>query len=182
MFYSTKRLRFRVATAVRRTLCLACVGALLLSGGCALRHGDYALDGKLRIELAPPSGPLFYGVQVVQRAEEIIVSGFGRRPTPRGHVEIAVTAPDGTSLALVRAESLPPRAVPNWGYNYRFKSELPLIPPAGSTLRVKYVSSDGPRSGATGDRPRAKRVLRLTGRHADSPFACEPLTGRGIAD
>lgn len=119
----------------------ACIGTLLLSGGCSLHHGDYALEGKLRIELSPPSSPLFYGIQVTQLDDELVVSGFGRRPTPYGHVEVFVLAPDSTPLAEVRADLLPPAPVPNRGYNYRFRASVPLIPPAGSTLRVVYVTT-----------------------------------------
>lgn len=139
MLCSPKRL-FRLVFAGRRNLwCLACVGAALLSCGCALRHGDLALDGKLRIELSPQTGPLFYGVEVIQRVDELVVSGFGRRPTPRGHIEILVIDADGASLAHVRTDPLPPRAVPNRSYNYRFQASLPVAAPSGSTLRITYA-------------------------------------------
>lgn len=125
----------------RLILDMVCIIAMVLCGGCALHDGDFALDRKLRIELSPPAGPLFYGVQVAQRGDELIISGFGRRPTPRGHVEVVVIGSEGTTLAQARADPLPPRAVPNRGYNYRFKASLPVVPPAGSTVRVAYVES-----------------------------------------
>lgn len=125
----------------RLILGMACANAIVFSSGCALQHGDYALDGRLRIELSPPTGPLFYGVEVTQRGDELLVSGFGRRPKPRGHVEIVVIAPDGALLARSCADALPPAAVPNRSYNYRFKALLPVVPPPGSTLRVTYADS-----------------------------------------
>lgn len=119
---------------------MACT-AMLLCGGCALRHGDYAFEGKLRVEVSPPSGPLFYGIQVEQSDGGLIVSGFGRRPSANGDVEINVIGSDGSSLARVRADLLPPLPVPNRTYNYRFRASVPLIPPPGSTLRVAYVDT-----------------------------------------
>lgn len=121
---------------------VACICALLFIGGCALQHGDYALDGRLRVELSPQSGPLFYGIEVKQRGDDLVVSGFGKRPTPRGYVEILVMGPDGESLAQVRTETLRPHPVRGSSANYRFEAILPVIPPNGSTLRVTYVLPD----------------------------------------
>lgn len=118
---------------------------LLLSGGCALRHGDYALEGEVRVELSPPSGPLFNGIQIEQSECELVVSGFGRRPSADGYVEIFLISPEGALLAQVQAELLPPLPVPNRTYNYRFRASVPLIPPAGSTLRVVYVEAADPK-------------------------------------
>lgn len=130
---------------------------MLLSGGCALRHGDYALEGKLRIELSPPTGPLFYGVQVSQSGDELVVSGFGRRPEPRGHIDVVVVGPDGTTLAQARADPLPPLAVPKRTYNYRFRASMRIIPPAGSTLRVVYITTtDRKDDGLVGGRREAR--------------------------
>lgn len=139
MFCSSQSYGHRRVFEFRYTMWIACVCGALLGSGCALRHGDYGLEGTLRIELSPRTGPLFYGVEVTQRGDELAVSGFGRRPTPRGHVEILLVDGDGVSLAHVRTEPLPPRAVPNRSYDYRFEASLPLVPPAGSTLRVTYV-------------------------------------------
>lgn len=138
-------------------LSIACIGTLLLSGGCALRHGDYALEGRLRIELSPPSGPQFYGILVTEVANELIVSGFGRRPTPSGHVQVFVIAPDSTPLAEVQADLLPPARVQNRTHNYRFVATVPHIPPAGSTLRVTYVTAADEDEGAVVT-PKADRL------------------------
>ncbi len=128
----------------RAWIIMAATASAMFGGGCALRHGDYALDGKLRIELSPPTGPLFYGIQVDQRADELIVSGFGRRSRTCGHVEVSVVGPDGGRLANVRAAPLPPRAVPNRSYNYRFEASLPVVAPPGSTLCIAYALADDP--------------------------------------
>lgn len=125
----------------RLILGTVCIHATLLSAGCVLRHGDYAVDGGLRIELSPPTGPLFYGVNVAQRGNELAVSGFGRRPDARGHVEVAVIGPDGVLLAQSRADLLPPAAVPKRTYNYRFEALVAVEPAPGSTLRVTYADS-----------------------------------------
>lgn len=150
---------------IRMIRCATCLSALLLSGGCALRHGDFALDGTLRIALLPATGPLFYGVQVAQHGDELMVSGFGRRPEPRGHVEIVVLGPDGISLARAVVDPMPPAAVPNRSYNYRFKAALPLISPAGSTLRVTYGDFSPTDSQGSGDR------RRTGGKSAPAPIA-----------
>lgn len=124
-----------------RLVVVAYTAMVLLCGGCALRHGDYALEGKVRVELSPPSGPLIYGIQIEQSSRELVVSGFGRRPTADGYVEIFLISPDGALLAQVQAELLPPLPVPNRTYNYRFSASVPLIPPADSTLRVVYAEA-----------------------------------------
>jgi len=142
MLFPPKRL-FRPAADARRTMCLAYVGALVFGVGCSLRHGDYALEGSLRIELSPPTGSLFHGVEVKQCGDELFVSGFGERPMARGHVEITIMGPDRAVLTSVRTEPLPPLAVPKRSHNYRFQTSLPIVPPAGSTLRVTYVLPAG---------------------------------------
>jgi len=131
----------RSAKSDVRLVVVAYTAIMLLCGGCALRHGDYALEGKVRIELSPPSGPLFYGIQIEQSGRELVVSGFGRRPTADGYVEVFLISPDGALLAQVQAELLPPLPVPNRTYNYRFSASVPLIPPADSTLRVVYANA-----------------------------------------
>lgn len=125
----------------RLILDMVCIVAMVLCGGCALHDGDFALDGKLRIELSPPAGPLFYGVQVAQRGDELVVTGFGRRGQRRGHVVIDVIDPDGLSLAHARADPQPPAALPSRSYDYRFKVLLTVEPPPGSTLRATYADS-----------------------------------------
>lgn len=120
-------------------LCFSSIGALLLTGGCALRHGDYALGDALRIETSPARGPLFQGIEVKQQNDKLLVSGYGRRSEPKGHVVISLIDPAGEPLARVRADLLPPLPVPNRGYNYRFKAALKIIPAIGSVLRVVYV-------------------------------------------
>lgn len=126
----------------RLILDMVCIIAMVLCGGCALHGGDFARDGKLRIELSPPSGPLFYdGIRVAHHGDPLAVSGFGRGGQRRGHVVIDVIDPDGVSLSRARADPQPPAALPNRSDDYRFKVLLTVDPPPSSTLRVAFADS-----------------------------------------
>lgn len=114
------------------------VASAVIAGGCAYRHGDIVRQGNLRIELSPPTGPQLYGVYVEQSADQLVVSGFGKRPNTEGRVEVQIVRSDGEVLARAEATMLPPLAVPKRSYNYRFRAVLPLIPPDGSVVRVLY--------------------------------------------
>lgn len=123
---------------VRGITYAAVAGAALLGAGCGYRHGDLARSGTLRIELSPPSGPVFYGVSVDQHGGEFVVTGFGKRPSRYGEIEVQIVRPAGEVLGRKKAKILKPLPVPNRSYNYRFRAVLPLVPPDGSVIRVLY--------------------------------------------
>lgn len=117
---------------------VAAASAVMIGAGCGYRHGDLVRDGMLRIELEPPNSPVFFGVFVEQRGNEFVVTGFGKRPSRQGCVEVQVVRAEGEVLGRKEAEILPPLAVPKRTYNYRFRAVLPLVPPDGSVVRVLY--------------------------------------------
>ncbi|GJQ27787.1 MAG: hypothetical protein HBSAPP02_28190 [Phycisphaerae bacterium] len=154
---------------VPKIMTVAAAGAVMIGAGCAYRHGDLARSGTLRIELVPPTGPVFYGVFIEQQGGEFVVTGYGKRPNGRGVVEVQVVRPDGEVLGRRMATLLPPLAVPKRTYNYRFRAVLPLVPPDGSVVRVLY-SEPGPGWGhARADNRRRRESEKL-------------LTGNGVPD
>lgn len=119
--------------------CITIAGTVALSG-CGYRHGDMALDGKLRIELSPSNGSCFNGIFVEERASHLLVSGFGHRPAHYGNIEVSLIASDGAALATTRVPLLPPLPVPKRSYDYRFEAILPVVPSEPSTLRVTFLA------------------------------------------
>lgn len=129
-------------THIRKILSATGIALVVASIGCGYRHGDLARNGTLRIETSPPTGSLFYGIYVEQSDIRFIVTGFGKRPTPYGRVEVEVVGPAGKMLDRTTAELLPPLPVRNRSYNYRFRAVLPFIPQDGSVIRVRYQEPD----------------------------------------
>ncbi|RIK63133.1 MAG: hypothetical protein DCC65_16405 [Planctomycetota bacterium] len=129
-----------------RTTLIITTGFLVSATGCAYRHGDIVRDGCYRIETTPPAGPIFYGVNVEREDGRFIVSGFGKRPTPHGSVEVQIVGPAGEILDSKTADLLRPLAVRNRSYNYRFRAVLSQVPPDGSMIRVHYHESAADRA------------------------------------
>lgn len=107
--------------------------------GCGYRHGDFALDGRLQIELSPAKGPCFNGIFIKEREGGLFVSGFGSRPARVGNIEVKLIAPDGAVLATERAPLLAPRPAPKRSYNYRFEVLISFPSTDSATLRISFV-------------------------------------------
>lgn len=145
------------------TTAVACV---ILFAGCAYRHGDVVREGNLRIELSPPSGPEIYGVNFEKSDGRFIVTGFGKRPTPYGRVDVVIASKNGEVLGRTEATILPPLPVPKRSYNYRFRAVLPWVPPDGSLVRVRYRElgrDTSPRDGADNSPTQDVSIYRLRG-------------------
>ena len=67
---------------------------------------------------------------------EVVANAFDNRPLP-GHVDVAVTVPDGSNTVCTVAEFLEDRQTPVNTYSRRFEA----VPPEGSTVRVAYHAS-----------------------------------------
>lgn len=67
---------------------------------------------------------------------EVVANAFDDRPLP-GHVDVAITIPDGSNTVCTVAEFLEDRQTPVNTYSRRFEA----VPPEGSTVRVAYHAS-----------------------------------------
>jgi hypothetical protein len=67
---------------------------------------------------------------------EVVANAFDNRPLP-GHVDVAITVPDGSNTVCTVAEFLEDRQTPVNTYSRRFEA----VPPEGSTVRVAYHAS-----------------------------------------
>ena len=67
---------------------------------------------------------------------EVVANAFDNRPLP-GHVDVAITIPDGSNTVCTVAEFLEDRQTPVNTYSRRFEA----VPPEGSTVRVAYHAS-----------------------------------------
>jgi len=67
---------------------------------------------------------------------EVVANAFDNRPLP-GHVDVAITIPDGSNTVCTVAEFLEDRQTPANTYSRRFEA----VPPQGSTVRVAYHAS-----------------------------------------
>ena len=67
---------------------------------------------------------------------EVVANAFDIRPLP-GHVDVAITVPDGSNTVCTVAEFLEDRQTPVNTYSRRFEA----LPPESSTVRVAYHAS-----------------------------------------
>jgi hypothetical protein len=64
---------------------------------------------------------------------EVVANAFDNQPLP-GHVDVAITVPDGSNTVCTVAEFLEDRQTPVNTYSRRFEA----LPPEASTVRVAY--------------------------------------------
>jgi hypothetical protein len=67
---------------------------------------------------------------------EVVANALDDQPLP-GHVDVAITVPDGSNTVCTVAEFLEDRQTPVNTYSRRFEA----VPPEGSTVRVSYHAS-----------------------------------------
>lgn len=102
--------------------------------GCA-PHRDLIGAGQLRLEQVPPSDGSLQSVCAHERGEGLAVSGTWRHRPLHGHVDVTLFSPEGEVLAETRTRLVMP-VHRQHRHPTRFYTQLDVVPPPGSTLRV----------------------------------------------
>jgi hypothetical protein len=116
----------------------------LVGLGCASRGLNLVGKGDVSIELVRSKEILIPGATVVQKGDELVISGKVKRRNSRlihgGHIDIAIIGPDGETLEHVSTPHIP-RIIPRKGTQSAFFTvRLPNHPDSGSIVRVAYHS------------------------------------------
>ncbi len=121
-------------------------GYILISG-CATSNLNYKNEASVKFECMPSENALISDVHAFENGDELVILGKVKRAANnccdavRGHVDVAVVAPDG--LALDAGSFLySPRNIPKVrSRSSHFKAVLPYIVPEDFILRISYHSS-----------------------------------------
>jgi len=121
----------------------------VFSAGCAPNRVNLVDTGTVSIETVPSKEIYISEVRINQDGNELVLTGRVKRrhlaPVGFGHVDVAIISPEGKSLEQV-STYYNPRIIPRKRGHRRlhgsgFEVRLPVIPPAGSTIRVAYHRS-----------------------------------------
>ena len=115
--------------------------------GCATNNVNYTNEAPVLFERVPSEDVLISDVHAYEDGDELVIYGKVKRAAnnccdaARGHVDIAVIAPDGLVIDLVNV-LYSPRNIPKVrSRTSRFITRLPYTPPEDITLRITYHDS-----------------------------------------
>ncbi len=112
--------------------------------GCTTSNVNYPNETSILFERMPSRGVIVSNVRAYEDGDELVIYGKVKRTfnnccdATRGHIDIAVVAPDGLVLDMVSV-LYSPRDIPRVrSRTSRFTARLPYTLPEGITLRITY--------------------------------------------
>jgi hypothetical protein len=114
---------------------------LLLVTGCATFNIPTTDRPDIRVERLPSHSQSVTDVRVYQQEEELVVSGKVTSSNPfylPGHVDIVLCPPDGVAIDRAQPRIFSHDSKRGGVKTANFTARLPQLPPAGSTIRLKY--------------------------------------------
>ncbi|MFH1217285.1 MAG: hypothetical protein V1706_12355 [Pseudomonadota bacterium] len=121
---------------------LTAIGMTIFTSGCTTLGSNLTQNDAVKIKIFEASNTIVVSsVNVYEQNEKLVVFGsmnrtFGYRGKIRGHVDIDVIGPDGTTLTTqTTAHPFPGNSHANARYS-RFFAYLDSVPPAGSVIQV----------------------------------------------
>lgn len=121
-------------------------GSILISG-CATSNLNYKNEASVTFECVPSENALISNVHAFENGDELVILGKVKRAANnccdavRGHVDVAIVAPDG-SVLNAGSFLYSPRNIPKVrSRSSHFKAVLPYIVPEDFILRITYHSS-----------------------------------------
>jgi len=127
---------------------LVVVGLIVPLSGCETTEVSYVKQAAvISLERVPTEDVLVSSVEAYEEQGSLVVYGKVKRAlgnccdAAKGHVEIAVIAPDGRVFDVIKV-AYSPRNIPKTrSRSSRFEAKLSYIPPRDFTLRVTYHDS-----------------------------------------
>ncbi len=123
------------------------VTAVVFISGCATNNVNYTNEASVLFERVPSEDVLISEVHAYEDGDELVIYGKVKRAAnnccdyARGHVEIAVLAPDGLVIDIVNV-LYSPRNIPKVrSRTSRFITRLPYMVPEDMILRITYHDS-----------------------------------------
>ena len=119
----------------------------MLTSGCALNKVNLVDNGTVLLERVPAKDVYVASAYVFQDDSEMVISGKVKRVTassgiPHGDVHITIIAPDGTVIKELNVQDKPASIKKIYQGESSFTVRFPLIPPAGTKIRLAYHHSD----------------------------------------
>ena len=121
--------------------------ASILISGCATSNLNYKNEASVVFECMPSEDALISDVHAFEDGDELVILGKVKRAADnccdavRGHVDIAIVAPDGFVLDA-GSFLYSPRNIPKVrSRSSHFKAVLPYIVPEDFVLRITHHSS-----------------------------------------
>ena len=115
--------------------------------GCATSNVNYTNEASVLFERMRSEDVLISDVHAYEDGDELVIYGKVKRAadnccdSARGHVDIAIVAPDGMVTEVINV-SYSPRNIPKVrSRTSRFMTRLPYTLPEDITLRITYHNS-----------------------------------------
>lgn len=114
--------------------------------GCTSSRLNLIDNGTFYLEQEPSSNISIFRVHAYLDGDELVINGRVKRRCASfigvgGHIDIAIVSPEGEILEQVSTFYIPriiPRKRAGLISGSHFEVRLPAVPPAGSTIRVKF--------------------------------------------
>ena len=123
------------------------VTAVVFVSGCATSNVNYTNEASVLFERMPSEDVLISDVHAYEDGDELVIYGKVKRAADnccdaaRGHVDIAIVAPDGLVIDVINV-LYSPRNIPKVrSRTSRFMTRLPYTPGEDITLRITYHNS-----------------------------------------
>jgi len=128
--------RWRAAAWV--TACL-----IVFASGCQTGRINLVQSGAVSVQTLPAEGSAVERLSVYQQGGDLVIFGRLNRASAsrlryNKHVDIAILAPDGSLLKKIQTWNFSRTAASKTPWYLSFKARVPLVPPAGSTIRAAY--------------------------------------------
>ncbi len=121
----------------------------VLISGCAMSRGNYSNQAPVHFERIPSKDVFIREVYAYENNDKLLISGKVKRTAnnccdpARGHVDIAVVAPDGLVLDLISVPYNPHNIPKVRTRSSSFTARLPYTPPDDVILKITY--HEGPK-------------------------------------
>ena len=133
------------------------IAAVVISG-CATSNVNYSNEALVLFERMPSEDVLISDVHAYEDGDELVIYGKVKRAADnccdaaRGHVDIAIVAPDGLVIDVINV-LYSPRNIPKVrSRTSRFMTRLPYTLPEDITLRITYHDNLEVAASSTNDR------------------------------
>jgi len=121
--------------------------AAVFVSGCTISNVNYTNEVSVLFECVPSKNVIVNDVHAYEEGDELVIYGKVKRTVDnccdasRGHVDIAIVAPDGLVLDMISVPYSPHNIPKVRSRTSRFITRLPYTLPEGITLRIIYHGS-----------------------------------------
>ena len=118
--------------------------------GCTLPRSESVANSQFLIEIVPTSPATIASAKVIQEGNAVVVSGKVRNPHEfhlPGKVLVVVCGQDSVSLVETQVRITGYASKRGGVKQARFSTRIEMVPPVGTTFRLRYEAPGSPDNG-----------------------------------